>query len=174
MIKSTQRWDVLTLNWSKQLCRLNPVCTWDVPRSCVYMTPGHITVNKIRQWNGFSRVVKPVAPGNCLSYSDKLFYSKWIIYCKHAILTTNYIPLKRLQTCGSKWNWQELHYIRPCVYVCHSMLGTYSISTVLIQYHTVRTTLLLAKICNFHIYYIFFSAIYIIKYHPRAHFAKIS
>ena len=44
----------------------------------------------------------------------------------------------------------------------------------IIQYHIVRTAILLAEICNLHIYYIFLSSIYSIKYHLRAQSAKIS
>ena len=89
-------------------------------------------------------------------------------------LTTNYIPLKDFRLV-------DLSEVAT-IYIIHArvfmsvifLLGTYSIRTVPIQYHTVRTTLLLAEICNLHIYYIFLSSIYSIKYHLRAQSAKIS
>ena len=70
----------------------------------------------------------------------------------------------------------KIYIIRARVFVSviFFLLGTYSICTVLIQYHTVRTALLLAEICNLHIYYIFLSSIYSVKYHLRAQGAKIS
>ena len=135
--------------------------------------PWPYNCEQIRQLRGFSRMVKPVAHRWLCLILGQNSYTKWI-YIANLQYYHKLYSFKRLQTCGSKWSGNNLHYSRPCVYVCHSLLGTYSISTVAIQYHTVGTTLLLAEICNLHIYYIFFSSIYSIKYHPRAQNAKIS
>ena len=136
--------------------------------------PWPYNCEQIRQWRGFSRVVKPVAHRwLCLILWQTLTLSESILQTCNIIPQTIY-SFKRLQTCGSKWSGKNLHYSRPCVCICHFLLGTYSIRTVLIQYHTVRTALLLAEICNLHIYYIFLSSIYSVKYHLRAQSAKIS
>ena len=176
VIKSTQRGDVLTLNGLRQLWSLGPVCFWHVPKSCDYTTPGRVTGNKLDNGEGLADWWNQWLTGDWVSSLHIVTNS----YTSESILQTcNIIPqtiysFKRLQTCGSKWSGKNLHYSRPCVCICHFLLGTYSIRTVLIQYHTVRTALLLAEICNLHIYYIFFSSIYSIKYHLRAQSAKIS
>ena len=135
-------WDVLTLDRSMQLC-IFPVCTWGVSSDCIYMTPGHILVTKLEQWNGFSSVVKHSYYRYTVSHIGTNFYSKWIGILQNCnIIHLKIFLCKNLQTCESLLKIGNTDYfICAHMCICHFLL-TYSI-TCFSKY-----ILLLKKICN--------------------------
>ena len=179
VIKSTQRGDVLTLNGLRQLWSLGPVCSWHVPKSCDYTTPGRAAESKIDNWESLA------------DWWNQWLTGDWVSSLH--IVTNSNTSESILQTCNITQSYNTTNYIYSFkdfrlvdlsevakIYIICArvsvifLLGTYNICTVLIQYHIVRTAILLAEICNLHIYYIFLTSIYSFKYHIRVQGAKIS
>ena len=134
-----------------------------------------------RQLRELSRLVKPVAHrwlGLILWQTLTLvnLYCKHAISCNHAIPTLYllYIPSKNFRLVD-QCEVAKIYIICARVFVSVIFFAGYlQYLYCIIQYHIVRTAILLAEICNFHIYYIFLTSIYSFKYHIRVQGAKIS
>ena len=97
VIKSTQRWDVLTLNGLKQLWSLGPVCSWHVPKSCDYTTPGRAAESKIDNWESLA------------DWWNQWLTGDWVSSLH--IVTNSNTSESILQTCNIMQSWNTTNYI---------------------------------------------------------------